>query len=58
LQEPYNKALADVYGSIAGVPAAGMKALGGVASGYGLYRGAKAANHKTKPPLAVRRLLR
>jgi hypothetical protein len=41
LQEPYNKALADVYGSIAGVPAAGMKALGGVATGYGMYRGAK-----------------
>ena len=42
LQEPYNKALSDVYGSIAGVPAVGMKALGGVASGYGMYRGAKA----------------
>jgi hypothetical protein len=41
LQEPYNKALADVYGSIAGVPAVGLKALGGVASGYGMYKGAK-----------------
>ena len=41
LQEPYNKALADVYGSIAGVPAVGLKAVGGVASGYGMYKGAK-----------------
>ena len=41
MQEPYNRALHDVYDSILGVPAAGVKAAGGVASAYGMYRGAK-----------------
>jgi hypothetical protein len=82
--------MSDIYGSIAGVPVAGAKAFGAAASGYGLYRGARAVGngtnsqirlvrigigktkrirremkdsiilrvHKTKPPRAVRRLLR
>ena len=41
MQEPYNRALHDVYDSILGVPAVGVKAVGGVASAYGMYRGAK-----------------
>ena len=41
LQEPYNRALHDVYDSIIGVPAVGVKAAGGLASAYGMYRGAK-----------------
>ena len=42
LQEPYNRAIADVYSSILGAPAVAGKALGHVATGYGMYRGAKA----------------
>ena len=41
LQEPYNQAMSDVYSSILGVPAVGVKAVGGLASAYGMYRGAK-----------------
>ena len=41
MQEPYNQALSDVYSSILGVPAVGVKAAGGIASAYGMYRGAK-----------------
>ena len=41
LQEPYNRAMSDVYSSILGVPAVGLKAAGGVASAYGMYKGAK-----------------
>ena len=41
LQEPYNQAMSDVYSSILGVPAVGVKAAGGLASAYGMYRGAK-----------------
>ena len=41
LQRPYNEAMADVYSSIMGVPAVGLKAAGGLASAYGMYRGAK-----------------
>ena len=41
LQEPYNRAMSDVYSSILGVPAVGVKAVGGLASAYGMYRGAK-----------------
>ena len=41
LQEPYNRALHDVYDSILGVPAVGLKAAGGLASAYGMYSGAK-----------------
>ena len=48
LQEPYNKALADVYGSVAGVPAVGAKAIGGAATGYGLYKGARAVGRVLK----------
>ena len=42
LQEPYNRAISDVYSSILGAPAVAGKALGHVATGYGMYRGAKA----------------
>jgi predicted alpha/beta-hydrolase family hydrolase len=38
LQEPYNQALANVYGSVAGVPAVAGKALGGIATGVGTKR--------------------
>ena len=41
MQEPYNRALSDLYDSILGVPAVGVKAAGGIASAYGMYRGAK-----------------
>ena len=41
LQRPYNQAMSDVYSSILGVPAVGLKAVGGVASAYGMYKGAK-----------------
>ena len=33
--------MSDVYSSILGVPAVGVKAVGGLASAYGMYRGAK-----------------
>ena len=41
LQRPYNQAMSDVYSSILGVPAVGLKAAGGLASAYGMYKGAK-----------------
>ena len=41
LQEPYNRAMHDLYDSVLGAPAVGVKAAGGLASAYGMYRGAK-----------------
>ena len=54
LQEPYNRALADLYGSIAGGAAVTGKALGGVATGMGMYQGAKALNRFIKARRAKR----
>jgi hypothetical protein len=48
LQEPYNQALANVYGSIAGTPAVAGKAFGGIATGLGMYQGAKAVSRMIK----------
>jgi hypothetical protein len=48
LQEPYNRALADLYSSIAGGAVVTGKALGGVATGMGMYQGAKALNRFIK----------
>ena len=48
LQEPYNRALADLYGSIAGGAVVTGKALGGAASAVGMYQGAKLLNRAIK----------
>ena len=48
LQEPYNRALADLYGSIAGGAVVTGKALGGAASAVGMYQGAKLLNRVIK----------
>ena len=48
LQEPYNRALADLYGSIAGGAVVTGKAIGGVATGLGMYQGAKAVSRMLK----------
>ena len=48
LQEPYNRALHDVYDSILGVPAAGMKTLGAAGSAFGLYKGGQAMSRMLK----------
>ena len=42
LMEPYNKALSNVYGSVLGEPAVGMKTLGTAGSAFGVYQGGKA----------------
>ena len=54
LQEPYNRALADLYGSIAGGAAVTGKALGGAATGLGMYQGAKAVSRMLKARKARR----
>ena len=48
LQEPYNRALADLYSSIAGGAVVTGKALGGAASAVGMYQGAKLLNRAIK----------
>ena len=48
LQEPYNRALHDLYDSIVGGAAVTGKALGGVATGYGMFQGAKALSRMLK----------
>ena len=48
LQEPYNRALADLYGSVIGGAAVTGKAIGGVATGLGMYQGAKAVSRMLK----------
>ena len=48
MQEPYNRALADLYGSIAGGAVVTGKALGGAASAVGMYQGAKLLNRVIK----------
>ena len=48
LQEPYNRALADLYGSIAGGAVVTGKALGGLASGYGMLKGFQGVNRLLK----------
>jgi alkylated DNA nucleotide flippase Atl1 len=55
LQRPYNEAMSDIYGSIAGVPVAGAKAFGAAASGYGLYRGARAVGSMLRRRKAKRK---
>ena len=48
LQEPYNQALSNLYGSVAGTPVvtgtAVGKATGAIASGFGLYKAGQAIN--------------
>lgn len=48
LQEPYNRALSDVYSSVLGAPAVGVKAAGGLASAYGMYKGARVVHRMIK----------
>ena len=48
MQEPYNRALHDVYDSILGAPVVGAKAAGGLASAYGMYRGVKGVSRMLK----------
>ena len=48
LQEPYNRALADLYSSIVGGAAVTGKAFGGAATGLGMYQGAKALSRMIK----------
>ena len=52
LQEPYNQALSDLYGSVAGTPVvtanAVGKATGAVASGFGLYKASQVVNRLRK----------
>ena len=48
LQEPYNRALHDLYDSILGGAAVTGKAVGGIATGMGMYQGAKAVSRMLK----------
>ena len=52
MQENYNKAISDIYGSIVGTPLAGAtavgKAAGTVASGFGLFKAGQAINRLRK----------
>ena len=52
LQEPYNQALSNLYGSVAGTPVvagnAVGKATGAIASGFGLYKAGQAINRIRK----------
>ena len=48
LQEPYNRALHDLYESIVGSAAVTGKAVGGIATGMGMYQGAKAVSRMLK----------
>ena len=48
LQEPYNRAMHDLYDSILGGAAVTGKALGGVATSYGMFQGAKAVSRMLK----------
>ena len=52
LQKPYNQAVADLYGSVAGTPIATANVLGKtastVASGFGLYKAGQAINRIRK----------
>ena len=48
LMEPYNRALSNVYGSVLGEPAVGMKTLGTAGSAFGVYQGAKAFSRMLK----------
>ena len=57
LQENYNKAISDIYGSIVGTPLAGAtavgKAAGTVASGFGLFKAGQAINRLRKRKTSV-----
>ena len=48
LMEPYNEALSNVYGSVLGEPAVGMKTLGTAGSAFGVYQGGKALHRMLK----------
>ena len=48
LMEPYNEALSNVYGSVLGEPAVGMKTLGTAGSAFGVYQGGKALSRMLK----------
>ena len=44
----YNEALSNVYGSVLGEPAVGMKTLGTAGSAFGVYQGGKALHRMLK----------
>ena len=44
----YNEALSNVYGSVLGEPAVGMKTLGTAGSAFGVYQGAKSLHRMLK----------
>ena len=48
LQEPYNRAMHDLYDSILGGAAVTGKAVGGIATGMGMYQGARAVSRMLK----------
>ena len=48
LQQPYNEAMADLYNSVIGGAAVTGKAVGGIATGMGMYQGAKAVSRMLK----------
>jgi len=54
LQEPYNRAMHDLYDSIVGGVAVTGKAVGGVATGLGMYQGARAVSRMLKARKARR----
>ena len=60
MQENYNKAISDIYGSIVGTPLAGAtavgKAAGTVASGFGLFKAGQAINRLRKRKVDTNKL--
>ena len=48
LMQNYNEALSNVYGSVLGEPAVGMKTLGTAGSAFGVYQGAKSLHRMLK----------
>ena len=60
LQEPYNQALSNLYGSVAGTPVvagnAFGKATGAIASGFGLFKAGQAINRFRKRKVDVDKL--
>ena len=57
LQENYNRAISDIYGSVLGSPIAGAKAVGNatgaIASGFGLFKAGQAINRLRKRKTSV-----
>ena len=60
MQEPYNRALNDLYSSVAGTPvvagSAVGKATGAIASGFGLFKAGQAINRLRKRKVDVDKL--